>query len=87
MFAADPVDPYADARLVAGEPPLPEKGAFTVAVLPDTQNYSEKFPEQYLAQTRWIVESRRDRNIAACCTWATSPTAARPPNGRMPSRR
>jgi hypothetical protein len=63
--AADPADPYADARLAAGEPPLPEKDAFTVAVLPDTQNYSEKHPEQYLAQTRWIVESRRDRNIAA----------------------
>jgi hypothetical protein len=65
VFAADPVDPYADARLAAGEPPQPEKGAFTIAVLPDTQNYSEKFPEQYLAQTRWIVENRRDRNIAA----------------------
>jgi 3',5'-cyclic AMP phosphodiesterase CpdA len=63
--AADPVDPYADARLVPGEPPMPQKGAFTIAVLPDTQNYSERFPEQYLAQTRWIVQSRRDRNIAA----------------------
>lgn len=65
LFAADPVDPYADARLVPGEPPQPQKGAFTIAVLPDTQNYSEKFPEQYLAQTRWIVENRRDRNISA----------------------
>jgi hypothetical protein len=61
-FAADPYD---DALLVAGEPPRPEKDAFTIAVLPDTQHYSEKFPEQYLAQTRWIVENRRDRNIAA----------------------
>ena len=60
-FAADP---YEDARLVRGEPPRPEKGSFTIAVLPDTQNYSEKFPEQYLAQTSWIVENRRDRNIA-----------------------
>jgi hypothetical protein len=58
-------DPYADARLVAGEPPRPKRDSFTIAVLPDTQNYSEKFPEHYLAQTRWIVENRRDRNIAA----------------------
>ena len=58
-------DPYEDARLVSGEPPQPANGSFTVAVLPDTQNYSERFPEQYLAQTRWIVENRRDRNIAA----------------------
>jgi hypothetical protein len=63
--AADTVDPYADAILVQGEPPRPEKGSFTIAVLPDTQNYSEKFPDQYFAQTRWIAESFRDRNIAA----------------------
>lgn len=58
-------EPYADGKLVDGEPPKPEKGSFTVAVLPDTQNYSERFPEQYLAQTQWIVDSKKDRNIAA----------------------
>lgn len=58
-------DPYADAKLVAGEPPKPQKDSFTIAVLPDTQNYSEKFPEQYLAQTKWLVEQKKDRNIAA----------------------
>lgn len=57
-------DPYADAILVPGEPPAPAKDSFTIAVLPDTQHYSEKFPDQYLAQTRWLVENRRDRNIA-----------------------
>ena len=57
-------DPYADARLVDGEPPKPAKGSFTVAVLPDTQNYSERYPETYLAQTNWIVENKQDRNIA-----------------------
>jgi hypothetical protein len=57
-------DPYADAQFVDGPPPLPEPGSFTVAVLPDTQHYSEQFPEQYLAQTRWIVEQQADRNIA-----------------------
>jgi predicted phosphodiesterase len=57
-------DPYEDAVLVDGEPPLPEEGAFTFAVLPDTQNYSEKFPDTYLAQTRWIVEQKERRRIA-----------------------
>lgn len=56
--------PYADAVLVDGEPEKPAKDSFTIVVLPDTQNYSEKFPQHYLAQTRWIVENKRDRNVA-----------------------
>jgi predicted phosphodiesterase len=56
--------PYDDAVLVPGEPPAIAKDSFTVVLLPDTQNYSEKFPEQYFAQTRWIVENREKRNIA-----------------------
>lgn len=57
-------DPYADGVLVDGEPPLPEEGAFTFAVLPDTQNYCEKYPETYVAQTEWIVAQRDARRIA-----------------------
>src|SRR5438105_9182660 len=57
-------DPYADAVLVNGEPPLPAPGSFTVAVLPDTQFYSETYPESYLMQTRWLVENQAKRNIA-----------------------
>jgi hypothetical protein len=56
--------PYDDAVLVDGEPPKPKAGSFTIAVLPDTQNYSERYPQTYLAQTNWIVENRKDRNIA-----------------------
>ena len=58
-------DPYADAVLKSGEPPLPEAGSFTLAVLPDTQNYSENYPEIYLAQTEWILEQKQRRSIAA----------------------
>ncbi|MDX1962577.1 MAG: metallophosphoesterase [Pirellulales bacterium] len=58
-------DPYADAKFVPGEPPLPTKGAFTIAVLPDTQNYSEKHPKTFHAQTEWILAQREPRNIAA----------------------
>ena len=57
-------DPYADGVLVAGEPPLPIPGAFTFAVLPDTQFYAEKFPETFTAQTHWIAANRQQRRIA-----------------------
>src|ERR1051326_5654599 len=56
--------PYADGKLVDGEPPLPGKKSFTIAVLPDTQFYSESYPETFLAQTRWIAEQQDNRNIA-----------------------
>ena len=36
---------------------------FTVVLLPDTQNYSEKYPGTYMAQTQWIVESAKAENI------------------------
>lgn len=57
-------EPYADAVLVDGEPPAIAAGSFTIAVLPDTQNYSEKFPQTFEAQTQWIVANREARNIA-----------------------
>ena len=47
-----------------GEPPLPEPGSFTIAVLPDTQHYSEDFPNTFMTQTRWIAENQKARNIA-----------------------
>lgn len=37
---------------------------FTVVGLPDTQNYSEFYPEIFDQQTRWVVENRARRNIA-----------------------
>jgi predicted phosphodiesterase len=58
-----PDNPYADGKLLDGPPPL-TTGAFTIAVLPDTQYYSERFPATYKAQTRWIVEQKEKRNIA-----------------------
>ncbi len=57
-------DPYADGKLVSGEPPQRNPGAFSVVVLPDTQHYSEKFPATFLAQTEWIAKNRKERNIA-----------------------
>lgn len=40
-------------------PPSP----FEVVLVPDTQNYSEKFPDTYLAQTTWIRDNAKARNI------------------------
>ncbi len=37
--------------------------AFTVVVLPDTQNYSEKLPQYFYDQTQWITEQSKNLNI------------------------
>lgn len=68
LFADDSPEkkqPYADGILKEGEPTLPDTASFTVVVLPDTQHYSEKYPATFLAQTQWIAEQRKARNIAA----------------------
>lgn len=56
---------YADAVFIDGPPPLPAKDSFTIAVLPDTQHYSQKYPDTFHAQTKWIVEETKERNITA----------------------
>jgi hypothetical protein len=37
---------------------------FTIVTLPDTQNYSEKYPALFTAQTQWIVNNRDALDIA-----------------------
>ncbi|MEW6203158.1 MAG: glycoside hydrolase family 3 C-terminal domain-containing protein [bacterium] len=37
---------------------------FSIVILPDTQVYSEKYPEIFAAQTQWIVEHKDEMNIA-----------------------
>ena len=59
-----PDHPYADARLVDGPPPPLREGAFTIAVLPDTQMYSAGYPRIFEEQTYWLVKQRQKRNIA-----------------------
>ena len=36
---------------------------FTVVLLPDTQFYSEKYPETFVSQTMWIRERAKADNI------------------------
>lgn len=52
----------ARADFLAGEPPA-SPNTTTIVVLPDTQNYSEKYPDTYRAQTLWIAEQKDKRNI------------------------
>ncbi len=39
-------------------------GSTTLAVLPDTERYSDKYPHYFMAQTRWIGDNAEARNIA-----------------------
>ena len=39
------------------------KKSFSVVLLPDTQNYSEKYPATYIAQTLWIRKQAKKNNI------------------------
>lgn len=88
--------PYDDAVLKDGEPPALVEGAFTIAVLPDTQNYSEKFPEIFSAQTKWIVDNQASRNIVCAlhlgditnrntpAEWENAVTAMGALDGKLP---
>lgn len=40
-----------------------EESSFTVVLLPDTQFYSERYPQTYLVQTRWIKQQAEAENI------------------------
>ena len=42
----------------AAEPADPNE-VFSIVLLPDTQFYSQKYPETYVAQTMWIRERVR----------------------------
>jgi hypothetical protein len=46
-------------------PPLPfVEGSWRIVLLPDTQRYSQDFPETFRNQARWIVDHKGRRNIA-----------------------
>lgn len=40
--------------------PLQKKKPFTIALLPDTQNYSEKYPHIFRAQTTWAANKKNN---------------------------
>lgn len=47
---------------IAGDRATAEQ-SFSIVLLPDTQNYSEKFPQNYRAQTLWIRQQAKKDNI------------------------
>ena len=54
---ADPLEvTFYGRKAATGEP-------FTIVALPDTQYYSESYPDIFTAQTQWIVDEAVDRNI------------------------
>lgn len=50
--------------LAQAEAPAPVPGGFTLAVLPDTQIYTWKYPATYPAQTKWLAENAQRYNLA-----------------------
>jgi hypothetical protein len=47
----------------AAKPAAAQDEVFTVVLLPDTQNYSERYPETYVAQAMWIRERLNSDNL------------------------
>ncbi len=43
--------------------PVAAGESWTLALLPDTQNYCEKWPAHYEAQTRWLADHARELNV------------------------
>ncbi|WP_436715089.1 metallophosphoesterase [Roseiconus lacunae] len=58
--AVEPTKPY-----VPPEPWDFVAGSTTVVALPDTQIYSERFPQHFVAQTEWVAKNLDRLNIAA----------------------
>jgi hypothetical protein len=55
-------EPIPSDELVSALDPLPS-GAWSFVLLPDTQCYSESFPDVFRSQTEWIARERRARSI------------------------
>lgn len=53
-----------DAATAADEKaPNLDRSGFTVVLLPDTQKYTESFPDIFISQTKWVREQEDEKNI------------------------
>ncbi|MDY6990237.1 MAG: DNRLRE domain-containing protein, partial [Thermodesulfobacteriota bacterium] len=59
----DPDDDTMDVTFFGREVGAGTAESFTIIVLPDTQYYSQSFPETFVDQTDWIVDNREALNI------------------------
>lgn len=65
-YWATAVEPAAEAAAVVEQKidPLPfVDGSFTIAALPDTQIYCERWPQHFLNQTAWIAANKEKHDI------------------------
>jgi hypothetical protein len=56
---SSPCDPFVDVT-----PNVTDTSAFSIVVIPDTQFYSERYPEIFQSQIAWIADHKSDRSIA-----------------------
>jgi 3',5'-cyclic AMP phosphodiesterase CpdA len=84
----------AELALDGGPTPIPP---VTLVVLPDTQYYAAAFPDEFTAQTQWILDQQSDLNIAAVLhvgdvvdsansddQWTVASSALRMLDGKVP---
>ena len=43
--------------------PPAESGSFSIVALPDTQQYSEQYPETFYAETQWVLDNLQSQRI------------------------
>lgn len=53
---------FLPSTILAAADPI-EPGSWTLVILPDTQNYSAAYPQNFSAQTRWIANNAISHNI------------------------
>ena len=63
IVSIHPSQPAVGERMTVNFRVFGGAGDFSIAILPDTQHYSQAYPDLYYAQTQWIVENRHSRNI------------------------
>ena len=54
---------YDEVTVSVVERPDPNTTPFSIVILPDTQAYSDYFPEKFISQTRWIAENVDTENV------------------------
>ena len=54
---------FANQAATSAEAPETATESFSIVLLPDTQNYSEKYPGTYVAQATWIRQQTKADNI------------------------
>jgi len=59
-WVSDPAGGTLTAQVALRKAPGPE---FTIVALPDTQFYSQLYPDIFTSQTQWIVDNKESRNI------------------------